>query len=212
MYQLGNFGLSLTYAFDQGTTRAIIHGWNIYANISAGDGRTRVRPLVDKFTESIRSAPSCSHPLLLPVILLDEHISRGEALRHIISEKLQEISGILGVTTSGRLTNMRIADFKRIRELMIHPERRITLTAEINTTITDAISCSEVLRWNARCRQCLFACFEEIEPSLPEHSRSGHQELLDYFNFLDAQAVELLGYVESLKIKLELQLSVVSTH
>ncbi|ETS79631.1 hypothetical protein PFICI_09484 [Pestalotiopsis fici W106-1] len=188
-----------------------MHGWNIYADVNAGDERTRVTPHVEGFTNSIQSAfPSWPHPLLLPVILLNEHISRGEALRDQIIETLQDISGTLGVTASGRLINMEITDFKRIRELMIHPQERITLTARINTTITNAINCLDVLRWNARCRERIAACFQEIESSLTENAKNGHKELLDYFAFMDVQATELSDFVESLKLRLELQLSVLN--
>lgn len=210
MHQLGNCGLALTHVFHQGTTRAMMHGWNLNSTINSGTKTNSAKPHVDWFTESIRAAPSCSHPLLLPVILLDEHISKGEELRYIICEEVQNISGTLGITTSGRLANMEISNFEKIRKLMIDPERRITLSAKISTTITDAINCSDVLRWNQRCRERLLACFHEIESSLSEDAKDGHQELLDYFIFMDAQAVELLDYIQSLKMKLELQLSVVS--
>lgn len=210
MYQLGNAGLALTHVFRDGTTRAMMHGWNLCTRKSHGDGR-RVTQYFDRFVGSIQSAQSTwSHPLLLPVILLDDHMARGDFLRKEIYDAIKEISAKLGVTASGQLAMAKRNTFDEIRRLIGNPDSRMDLTATLNSTLTDATSCSNALRWNKRYRESLAKCFDDIESSLEEGAKDGHRELLAYFNFLDAQADELLDVVETSKTKLELQLSIVS--
>ncbi|KAK6193979.1 hypothetical protein LQW54_011908 [Pestalotiopsis sp. IQ-011] len=208
MYQLGNAGLALTHVFRDGTTRAMMHGWNLCTRKSHGDGK-RVPQYIDRFVASIHSAQSSwSHPLLLPVILLDDHMARGDALRQEIYDAIRRISAKLGVTASGQLATAKRNTFDDIRRLISNPDSRMDLTAELNSTLTNATSCSNTLRWNKRYRESLAKCFNDIESSLDDGAKDGHRELLEYFTFLDAQADELLDVVETSRTKLELQLSI----
>ncbi|KAI4599574.1 hypothetical protein KJ359_002021 [Pestalotiopsis sp. 9143b] len=137
-------------------------------------------------------------------------MARGDALRQEIYDTIRRISEKLGVTASGQLAMAKRNTFDDIRRLVSNPDSRMDLTAELNSTLTDATSCSNALRWNKRYRESLAKCFDDIESSLGEGAKDGHRELLAYFTFLDAQADELLDVMETSKTKLELQLSIVA--
>lgn len=214
MYQVGNFGLVLSHSFKTGITSAFLHGRNVLTITDVTGQRVEshlahIRRLIQSKIELWR------HPLLLPVILLKEHLSRasyfkGFALLQITTKVEQS----LGVTKTGRLTNRSLGrvddddDGFQYRKLENETER-IQLTTTINTTLTDVISFSGVLKWDRRFCQVLIKTCQRLEEIPLDYMTESNQKLREWLDALEGGIESNAEHAETLRARLEIQLSVV---
>lgn len=211
MIQLGNCGLILSHSFESGITSAFLHGWNVLS-----DSNFEVKVAVEPFITNIRKLLHShlvlwNHPLLLPVIILKEHLTRAHLFKSIVLlEETTRLQAALGVTKSGRLRRYQSGrGFKDIR-LIESEESRINLTTAINTTLADDVSLATVLKWDARlCVFLLKACDEVREFQTTYRSRHSERKIREWLNTLECGIASCLEHADSLKSQLELQLSVV---
>lgn len=126
MYQLGNYGLALSHSFETGITVAFLHGWGVLTSINHVTGKKMI-PHAERIQGLIKSAVSLwTHPLLLPAILLEEHLFRANEFNsNVLARNTTSIEFRLGVTQSGRLTGSRNSfGPAELRELMGNEEAR----------------------------------------------------------------------------------------
>lgn len=167
MYQIGNFGLVMSHSFKTGITSVFLHGWNVLTDIKCVTGQ-RTEPHLTHIRKLIRSnAILWTHPLLLPVILLKEHLSRASYFKGFtLLQITTKVEKSLGVTETGRLTNHHQpsqdkdqdddGDGFQYRKLENETER-IQLTTTINTTLTDVIS----FFWSAQMGPSILSVFDQ---------------------------------------------------
>jgi hypothetical protein len=211
MYQLGNCGLVLSRSFKTGITLALLHGWNVLSDVGAVT-KTQVVPHADRIRILLKSSMSLwAHPLLIPVILLEDHISRADRYKGFeLSLSTNLIEGKLGVTHSGRNTKTTESlDGLLLRNpIGDSEEKRVKLTAELNTTMTNAISFLAVLQWDIRC--CCFlrdVCdkIQQFDQLLIKET----DEVKDSVDYLACTVASISDHAESIKARLNIQLSVV---
>lgn len=210
MFQLGNFGLVLSHSFKTGITLAFLHGWSVLTEINAVTGEkmdshfTQIRKL-------IRSKVSLwAHPLLLPVILLKEHLNRATLFENFdLLQETTDVEQALGVTHSGRLTRPQAGGVFNYKKLMENEEVRIALTTTLNTTFTDVISLTGVLKWDRRFCDFLSNKCDQIQEFRSQETRRSGQKLKEWIDTLDCSIASNSEHAEILRAKLELQLSIV---
>ena len=127
----------MTHSLGSGNTLAFLHGWSVFSNQNWVSKRDMI-----SHSERMHSLlePSISlwrHPLLLPTLLLQEHLFRCEEfIRQDLSPQIRGIERVLGITRSGRLAGTKHAVSEEIQELLTDDERRIQITSEVNTTLS----------------------------------------------------------------------------
>jgi len=209
MFQLGNYGLALSHSFETGTTVAFLHGWGALTEFNHVTGK-RIIPHAERIQDLIKSTVSlCTHPLLLPIILLEEHLYRADKFNSELSHRISSLESRLGVTQSGRLTGSR-KSFGRaeLRELMGNEDARIGITTLLSTTMTDTVAFITNLKWDRRYSKFLCGVHNQIqELQVPKLTPCGG-ELKMYIDTLECTSASFSEYAESIKERLDLQLSV----
>lgn len=210
MYQLGNAGLVLSHSFASGTTFAFLHGWSLLDEFNKVTGE-RMIPHIRRIRKLLRAAVrSWTHPLLIPVILLEEHLFRANSFRELeISRSTVNVEFSLGVTHSGRIGGGKSFGPRELREFMGNEKSRIYLTSLLNTTVTDAIGFTGVLKWDFRYCEFLDNVCDEIQQLRPETGKNLNRVIKEAIAQLQCFAQGNFDHAESLKARLNLQLSVV---
>ena len=211
MYQLGNYGLALSHSFYTGDTLAFLHGWSL---LTEANHVTRAQMLshAERIQRLIKSTVLLwTHPLLIPVILLEEHLFGANGFRKQSSKQTTILESWLRVTHSGHLADagasIGLAD---LRELMENEETRVRLTSDLNTTITDAITSIGNMKWDPRYCQFLRHVCNQIQQFHPQTLTSSGRELKESIDTLECVATSCSEHAESIKQRLDLQLSVVT--
>jgi len=233
MYQLGNHGMALSHTFKTGVTSAFMHGWNLISSQHevTGESIASVMQRVDTLLAASEST-SLSNPLLLPTIVLKDHMARIQDFLDLeLIPRVEEIEYKLRVTKSARLAvNMtedllsrqeyeelqqrRRQDLKELKDLMANEQLRTNLTTDLNTTLTDCLNFMHVLKWDQRYCQFLFDVQKRIHLFRPDDMRRSNssEELESMTRHLDCNIQSHIEYLEALIARLNLQLSVVCVH
>lgn len=212
MYQTGNLGLSLTHAFESGTTMAFLHGSNIWTDKL--DHKIHVEPHHARIEKLIRSTQSLwTHPLLLPLVLLRNHLLRAEILSSKLSTKVENIEKALGVGRTGRLTITDIGVTDPMKKLFGQEEKRIELMSRLTSAASNLSNVMRVLKWDKDCMQFLYQVKDQIDKY---HGRSAiilELEWSSLMQFMCCHAESAGNFTVFLHSRLELQLNVVcETH
>lgn len=211
MYQLGNYALALSHSFETGNTVAFLHGWGVLTEYNHVTGKRMVSH-AKRIQDLIKSTISLwTHPLLLPVILLEEHLFRANQFKSShLSLNTTDLEFRLGVTQSGRLTGSRNSfGLVELRELMGNDEARIGITTLLSTTMTDTIAFIGNMKWDHRYYKFLHnVCSQVQELQVPRLKASG-RELKASIDFLECTTASTTDHAESIKERLDLQLTVV---
>ncbi|KAM7218325.1 hypothetical protein V8F06_006248 [Rhypophila decipiens] len=222
MYQLGNHGLSLSHSFNTGITSAFVHGWNLITDQHevTSEPMTPVMERIETLlVASVSSNPSsCINPLLLPTIILRDHVNQiQQFLTSKLSGEVEEIEYKLRVTKSARLAGQkkllgeeRRDDLEELKKLMANEQLRTDLTTDLNTTLTDTLNLLTVIKWDKRYCQFLLDLQERIRAlNLGRASQSSPDDGLDsVLKYLDCNIESHIEYVETMIARLNLQLSV----
>jgi hypothetical protein len=211
MFQLGNYGCALSHSFDTGVTLAFLHGWNVLADLNHVT-KAEMLPHAERIQKLVKLTSSLwTHPLLIPVILLEEHIYRANAFRAKgLSSQTTRIESQLGVTNSGVLSGGKASfDPVVVRRLMGNDEARIQLTSLLNTTITNATLFIASMKWDPRYCQFLRNVCDQIQEFRPQTPPGLGRELKETIDTLECAVISCSESAESIRQRLELQLSVV---
>ena len=211
MYQLGNYGLALSHSFETGITVAFLHGWGVLTRTNHVTGKKMI-PHAERIQGLIKSAVSLwTHPLLLPVILLEEHLFRANEFKsYALSRNTTSIEFRLGVTQSGRLTGSRDSfGLAELRELIGNEEARIETTTLLSTTMTDTINFIASMKWDHRYCKFLHSVHSQIQELQVPRLTCSERELKASIDTLECTTESVSDHAISIKERLDLQLSVV---
>ncbi|KAK0622596.1 hypothetical protein B0T14DRAFT_150500 [Immersiella caudata] len=211
MYQLGNLGLSLSHNLTTSTTLAFLHGWSLFTFQNAVTGKRQVSH-AERIHQLLEPSVSLwKHPLLLPTLIFQEHLTRCEDfVTRGLSERVRGIEMDLGVTRSGRLVGTETALPEVIRELVGDDERRLMITSEVNTTLTDTITFLGVLKWDQR----LGGFIQRLDKELGKYyadagvGREAVKELEAALEHFCGEAESTWEYVNGMRARLEGQMGV----
>jgi len=211
MYQIGNCGLAFKYNFSTQTTVGFLHGWDMASptdQIPVGDTFYLYTSAVRDHITPARSL--MSHPMILPVVLLAEHVKRAEKYKDTLARHIAFLEQELGVTRVGQSSWRTTKQFAAIQRLISNRRDRMNLTAELNSCVTDATNFGTVLEWIVRHAQFLEKHKDTIQGLRPHPDVREHRTMEEYLACVTDDAISLKLYVEALKARFELQLSVVS--
>lgn len=214
MYQVANYGLCLTHSFKTHVTFGFMFGWNMINSKNWKDcmGRqppTYLEPHGPRISNLIKSeVSSWRHPLLLPVILLEDHIYNADRCKGIdLSPRTTRLERQLRVTKAGRNANQsRSIDFEVLSQDII--SNRFTIITDINTTITDVVTFATNMRWDNRYCQFLRDLSRDIL-DIPGTTQGGEAKLDNTVETLATFVASILEHTEALKARLDVQLDVV---
>ena len=209
MFQIGNYGLVLKHTFKTGQTVAFLHGWSVLTSMNKVTGE-EMQPYMQRIASSIQHMVSCwTHPLLLPLILLEDHIHRVRDFKEYkLSRKTTDLEAHLGVTRTGHLAESGDAVGAQIRELMSNDDARLYFTTGLSSTITDTATLLGVLRWDFRCCQFIRKLCGRVSGHA-QNSKHSSRLLEEAIDTLECGIESVQEHTESLKERLELQLTVV---
>ncbi|KAI5457568.1 hypothetical protein BGZ63DRAFT_494864 [Mariannaea sp. PMI_226] len=208
LFQLGNLGLSLTHCFQTGKTLAFIHGWHVFANENHVTGEP-VIPHAGRIQELIQPTHSLwTHPLLLPVILLQEHLFRAYLRNSELWRIVQSIEKNLGVTRSGPLVMAEFGVTNEMKQIIAKEEDRIRLTAILNTAAADISGVIRVLKWDQQYTRFPHRVKDRIDKYHGQGPLSVCSELASAIEFLDSHVSSAEDFAGSMRSRLDLQLNV----
>lgn len=210
MFQLGNYGLALFHSFQTKATLAILHGWSVLSNTNHVTQEKTI-PHAERIEELIRSTVSLwNHPLLLPALMLEEHLYRAETFKaQDLSYNTALLEARLGVVKSAHLPGSVKFGPKELKELMRNEDRRVELTTMLNSTITDTINFTGNLKWDHLYCKFLRQTCHQIEQFQMDSLMSSNRELIALVDSLECAACANSEHAEMLKSRLNLQLNVV---
>lgn len=214
MFQIANYGLCLTHCFETRSTLGFIFGWNMNTNKTWMPSVSKKRPWYldlhgPRITNIIKSETSnWSNPLLLPVILLEDHIYNADRCKGLdLSRKTTKLEGQLQVTKAGRIADdSGSVDFEKLSKDMIN--KRLKIITDINTTITDVVTFAANLKWDCRYCQFLRDTSKSIE-SVVGATQGERPHLNNSVEVLATLVVSILDHADALKARLDVQLDVV---
>ncbi len=202
----------MTHSLGSGNTLAFLHGWSVFSNQNWVSKRDMI-----SHSERMHSLlePSISlwrHPLLLPTLLLQEHLFRCEEfISQDLSPQIRGIERVLGITRSGRLAGTKHAVSEEIQELLTDDERRIQITSEVNTTLTDTINLATILGWDQRLGEFIKKADKELHSYYEESGIDIGivKELEAAVDHFSGEAASTIAYATGMRSRLEVQLNVV---
>lgn len=209
MYQIANYGLCLTHSFKTHVTLGFMFGWNMFdegnwkRNMSNMERPGYLEPHGPRISKLIESTSSYwRHPLLLPVILLEDHVYNADRYKgRDLSIRTMKLERQLGVTKAGRT-------FNSPSSFNVEKLDRKTVITQINTAVTDAVTLAGNLRWNTRYCQFLQDISKDIRDLI--EPIQGREPKLDYtIETLASLLISILEHTEAIKARLDIQLDVV---
>jgi hypothetical protein len=208
MFKIGNLGLSLVHTFESGTTMAFIHGCNIWTDTL--NGKIHVEPHHARIEKLIRSTRSLwTHPLLLPLVLLRNHLLRAEILSSKLSREVTGIENALGVGRTGRLTITDIGVTDPMKKLFGQEEKRIELMSRLTSAATNISNVTRVLKWDKDCMQFLHQVKDQIDKYRGQSAIILELEWSGLMQFMCCHAESAGDFTVFLHSRLESQLNVV---
>ncbi|KAK0725499.1 hypothetical protein B0H67DRAFT_598733 [Lasiosphaeris hirsuta] len=208
MFQLGNLGLTLTHSFKTRITLAFMYGWHVFADQNQVTGDP-VFPHVHNMQETIRSSALLwTHPLLIPVVLLQEHVCRADMMLESLEPRVRWIEQDLGVTKAARLVTSTTGISPEVKELMTDEEGRMEVMTRLNTAATDVINTSKVLKWDRRYCKFLRQACEGIRSSEVHSPVDVEKGLEGFLSYLEGQVGSAADFGESMRLRLDIQLNV----
>lgn len=166
-YQIGNFGLSMTFDLSTRRTTALLHGTGLLVDGTSGAYPNNSQ--LDAVLSLIQAVSSMwAHPLCLPTTILQHHLALTERFRrHVLDKRVTQVQDDLGFTKAGRLSLKRgTADFLKSPVSDSRGNLR-HLTAEMNTVATEIMFFVHVADWDCECAAFLGRVCEDVAVRLP---------------------------------------------
>jgi hypothetical protein len=212
LYDIANYGISLNYDATSGITSAFIFGEG-----GTSDPQNRPRKLGCQSTQ-IRevletTAQYWSMPLLLPIIILNNHFDRAQAFAtDVLEPRVSQVEDDLGVSREGRRTGdtLLLDHYMATRQLSVDIEK---LTQDMNTDLAEILGIIRDSEWEVSIAEALKTASMELEKKLsaiPDYRRLS-SELQDSIEATDFAVNRLMEYNVKMKERVEAQLTVVST-
>lgn len=189
-------------------------GWNMISDENWEKCMSQERPKYlelhsPRISNLIKSEISnWKHPLLLPVILLEDHVYNADRYKGMdLSPRTTRLERRLGATKAGRnVSYSKSLDFEVLGQNTT--DDRFEIITDINTTVTDVITFTGNMKWDDRYCQFL----REISKETRDLSQTTHGKgpTLDRtIATLATLIASILEHTEALKARLDIQLDVV---
>ena len=234
--EIFNWGLSLSYDVESGTTTGLLYGTGIdHLRIDQcpQNHQQQGRCPIDRLVRSIESAiEGWDHPLLLPCLFLSEHLESINAFctkGKVLTETV-EIEQHLGVTKVGQSTYLQrqamranVSEFDdqykaqnsgSIYLASLESPRNLTrketesLTVRINTQSTRVVFTARSPEWNLACAHFILKTLEEISLHLHASHRKGQEECKQLLEHNITLAEAAASNIAVIKERMALQLNV----
>ncbi|KAF2678031.1 hypothetical protein K458DRAFT_377367 [Lentithecium fluviatile CBS 122367] len=213
MYQIANYGLCLTHSFKTHVTLGFMFGWNMindenWKRCMNTERPRHLEPHGPRISDLIqKEVPNWRHPLLLPVILLEDHVYNADRYKGFdLSPRATNLEKQLGVTKAGRnVGSLKPLDFGA-RSQNMTVEKRFEIITDINTTVTEVVTFTGNLRWDNRYCQFLRDISKDIREF--KSTQGGEPKLENTIETLATLVVSILEHAEAIKARLDIQLDV----
>jgi hypothetical protein len=216
--QVANYVLALSHHLSTGTTTALINGYCAMTMRKYQTGEMRVF-LGDEHSEQSRHIRSqiqanptlWTHPMFLPVVVLENHIHRVESFSIKLEDRVLELERSTGVVFAGRLGGRKHASVKQ------HTRRDIRkLTQDMHSTLSEIIIFSSAASWDVNCALALRKWCEEIVDLVPQDrwrfTIQGSMELAEVVEHLVSTSKDMSEYIVTLKERVQSQVTVVCVY
>jgi hypothetical protein len=151
------------------------------------------------------------HPALLPIILVENYISRSNLFAWDLDDQVVALERQTGVVFAGRLASASIGniDPEKIPKNTIRD-----LTRDMHTLLTQIIFFERVVAWMVDCAAFLEKAVRELDATEVEGRernewRRANREILEMLESIRADATSLCGLQKSLKERVQSQIGVV---
>ncbi|PVH70525.1 hypothetical protein DL98DRAFT_436891, partial [Cadophora sp. DSE1049] len=209
-FQLANYGLSITHDISTATTTALIHGTG--ALLRSADYNFWEESQSDGILKLIQSSwVLWPHPMLLPTLLLNHHLSRMERFTFtVLSGKLTGIQDQLGVTRAGRLSGKTgavqdIVGDKTINQVKLNMR---DLTSDMSSLATDIAWFSHTSQWQCDCAEFLDKVMTDWTNFVPHNLLGRSNEIQEWIGYAISSAKTLNSHNNSLGDVMQSELSV----
>lgn len=215
MYQVANYGLCVTHSFKSHVTLGFMFGWNMISDenwkacMGGRECPKYLKPHGPRISNLIKlQIANWRHPLLLPVILVEDHIYNADRFKGFqLSPRTTSLEFQLRATKAGRNVGQSASlDFDGLSQNMA--SNRFKITTNINSAITDVITFGCTLKWDYRYCQFLRDISREVRDLSKTLDERG-PKLDDDIKTLATLVASISEHNESLKARLDIQLNVV---
>lgn len=216
MYQVANYGLCLMHSLKTHATFGFMFGCNMNYDKNwgkmMGDLKrpTYLKLHGPRISKLIRSAVSnWGHPLLLPVILLEDHVYNADRYKGLdLSQATNKLEEKLMVTNAGRNAGITSSlNFGALGQKLT-ADSRFEIITNINTTITDAVTFTGNLKWDNRYCQFLRDICHDIK-DFTKTTQGREAKLENTIETLATLVISISEHAEAIKSRLDIQLDVV---
>lgn len=215
LYQVANYGLCLTHSLKTHVTFGFMFGWNMindenWKKCINIERPRHLEPHGPRISKLIKSAISkWRHPLLLPVILLEDHVYNADRYKGFnLSPRTTNLEKQLGATNAGRnARSSKSLDFGALSRNMT-AEKRFEIITDINTTVTEVVTFTGNLKWDNRYCQFLRDISKDIR-EFTKSTQGREPKLENTIETLATLVVSVLEHTEAIKARLDIQLDVV---
>lgn len=153
-----------------------------------------------------------SHPILLPILLLQNYISRSNIFAWDLDDQVVALERQTGVVFAGRTV---VASERSIDPEKMPRDKIKELTKDMHTLLTDIIFFERVVAWTVDCAAFLEKSLKEIDMvevqgrEINEWRRE-NREILEMLESIGTDAKSLCWLQKSLKERVQSQIGVVS--
>ncbi|KAF2112264.1 hypothetical protein BDV96DRAFT_525022 [Lophiotrema nucula] len=212
--RVANYGLCVTHSFKTRVTFGFMFGWNMindenWKRCMNTERPRHLEPHGPRISELIKSAIShWRHPLLLPVILLEDHVYNADRYKGFdLSPRTINLERQLGATKAGRnVGSSKSLDFGALSRNMT-AKKRFEIMTDINTTVTDVVTFTSNLKWDNRYCQFLRDLSKDIR-EFTESTQGREPKLENTIETLATLVASTSEHGEAMKARLDIQLNV----
>lgn len=195
-YQVGNYGVALSYDFSTKFTTALLVGTGIMQD--GNDYRIWPKCPSAELFDYIKAVPSLlAEPMILPTILLQHHLYRTDIFCNShLNSNIDDIQRRLGMNRAGR---MHLAGPARdlVAEKPINEMRDSlrTITSELSTFMTEITWYCKVSEWQCECAAFLAQMLSDVAQKSGGISNVGntleYRDIKECIEYLDMAAQAL---------------------
>jgi len=197
----------MSYNFSTGFTTALLFGNEVKSLLLSPGSSSRF----DEIQAHLQAVAALwAHPMVLPSVLLSNHLYRAEIFCYnVLESRILETEDELGVVRAGRLSWKR--DKNLIIEKPIHESKSNIreLTSRMNTDLTEIIFLIGVTEWDCVAIEFLAKTTEKVSGLLEKSHKTETGEIREFIEYMSVAAKVLLLANNKSKERMQAHLNVV---
>lgn len=216
---IANYALSLSYDLSARLTTAILVGHGVvsssplyhYTDVRADDPTLKsfeASQSTQMMTLIGAAASSWAHPMLLPIILFQNHSFRAEAFKRYLDESVLKLEHSVGVAFPHHNTSDDSSPFAENSR-----SRLYGYTKEMHANMVQILFLTHVYQWASDCSAFLLNTFDEMVNLIPLNSsglsEQSSREMRDALEYTALSTKNIQDSVRTLKERAQSQLEVV---